>query len=111
MGCSVVRQYTGHGIGRNFHENFTVYHHESNDCDDIILMPGMTFTIEPMINQGGWRVVTSAEDGWTVRTNDRKLSSQFEHTVLITGTGVEVLTLTPAQVAAGKLLLVDGIEL
>jgi methionyl aminopeptidase len=110
-GCSVVRQYTGHGIGRKFHENFTVFHHVSNDCDDITLRPGMTFTIEPMINLGGWKVVTSPVDGWTVRTSDGKLSAQFEHTVLVTETGMEILTLTPSQISAGRPLLINGLEI
>jgi methionyl aminopeptidase len=110
QGCSVVRQYTGHGIGRKFHEHFTVYHHISPDCDAIVLKPGMTLTIEPMINLGGYRVVTDIDDGWTVRTKDGSLSAQFEHTVLVTETGVEVLTLTPSQIAAGALLVVEGLE-
>jgi len=108
QGCSVVRQYTGHGIGMKFHEHFTVYHHVAEDADDIILLPGMTLTIEPMINLGGWHVVTSSKDRWTVRTKDGSLSAQFEHTVLVTETGVEVLTRTPSQIAAGKLLLIEG---
>jgi methionyl aminopeptidase len=111
QGCSVVRQYTGHGIGRKFHEFFTVYHHVSPDADPVILEPGLTLTVEPMINLGGWRVVTDAADGWTVRTKDGSLSAQFEHTVLVTEDGVEVLTRTPSQIAAGKLLVVEGIEL
>jgi methionyl aminopeptidase len=109
QGCSVVRQYTGHGVGRKFHEFFTVYHHVSADCDDIILEPGMTLTVEPMINLGGTAVVTDPYDGWTVRTKDGSLSAQFEHTVLVTEEGVEVLTLTPSQIAAGELVIVDEI--
>jgi methionyl aminopeptidase len=70
----------------------------------------MTFTIEPMINQGDWRVTTDAVDKWTVRTKDGLLSAQFEHTVLVTETGVEILTLTPAQKKAGKQLIVDGLN-
>jgi methionyl aminopeptidase len=110
-GCSVVRQYTGHGIGKSFHEAFTVYHHVAADADDIVMTPGMTFTIEPMINLGGYRVVTDSRDHWTVRTQDGSLSAQYEHTVLVTGSGVEVLTLTPAQRAAGRALIVEGISL
>lgn len=94
---SVVQQYTGHGVGKTFHENFTVYHHIDRDCEDIIFEPGMTFTIEPMINMGRYEVVTDRKDGWTVRTRDGSLSAQFEHTVAVTETGVEVLTLTPMQ--------------
>lgn len=110
-GCSVVRQYTGHGIGRKFHEFFTVYHHVDPDADDIVLRPGMTLTIEPMINQGSWQVVTDRADGWTVRTKDRALSAQFEHTIAVTETGAEVVTLTPSQRAAGTILNVEGIAL
>lgn len=97
QGCSVVQQYTGHGIGKSFHENFTVYHHIDPDCESVILEPGMTFTIEPMINLGHYAVVTDRKDGWTVRTKDGSLSAQFEHTILVTETGAEVLTLTPMQ--------------
>lgn len=102
--CSVVRQYTGHGVGRKFHEHFTVCHHMTPDCENITLLPGMTFTIEPMINLGVYNVITDSEDGWTVRTKDGSLSAQFEHTLLITETGVEALTRTPSQIAAGTLL-------
>jgi methionyl aminopeptidase len=108
QGCSVVRQYTGHGIGRKFHENFTVYHHIDPDCEAIILEPGMTFTIEPMINLGGYQVITDRKDGWTVRTKDGSLSAQYEHTILVTETGTEILTRTPSQSAAGVWLEVDG---
>ncbi len=108
-GCSVVRQYTGHGIGREYHdESFTVYHHIDTDNQQTVLVPGMTLTIEPMINLGGWKVVLDREDEWTVRTADGSLSAQFEHTLLVTETGVEVLTLTPSQIAANVRLLVDG---
>jgi len=107
-GCSVVHQYTGHGIGRKFHENFTVYHHVDRDCEKVILAPGMTFTIEPMINLGGYRVTTDRRDGWTVRTADGSLSAQFEHTVLITEGDPEILTLTPSQRAGKTTLTVDG---
>jgi methionyl aminopeptidase len=109
-GCSVVRQYTGHGIGRMFHENFSVYHHIADDGDDIVLEPGMTLTIEPMINLGGWRVVTDQHDRWTVRTRDGSLSAQFEHTVLVTRDAAEVLTLTPSQKAAGVIIPVQGLS-
>ena len=112
QGCSVVRQYTGHGIGKKFHENFTVYHHVDPDCEPIVLEPGMTMTIEPMVNLGGYEVTTDRKDGWTVRTRDGSMSAQFEHTVLVTGSGAEVLTLTPSQRAAnirlrtGELVLI-----
>ncbi|MBN1577505.1 MAG: type I methionyl aminopeptidase [Chitinispirillaceae bacterium] len=109
-GCSVVHQYTGHGIGKKFHEHFTVYHHIDRDCEPVILTPGMTLTIEPMINRGGWDVVTDQVDGWTVRTRDGSLSAQFEHTVLVTEGAAKVLTLTPSQKASGVRLSVDGIS-
>jgi len=105
--CSVVQQYTGHGIGRKFHEHFTVYHHVDPDCEPVILAPGMTLTIEPMINLGGYEVITDKGDGWTVRTKDGSLSAQFEHTILITEGDPEILTLTPSQRAAGTTLSVD----
>lgn len=107
-GFSVVRQYTGHGIGTKFHEFFTVYHHQDKDCEPIIFEPGMTFTIEPMINMGGWEVVTDRKDGWTVRTKDGALSAQFEHTVAVTESGVEILTLTPSQIKDNTILKVEG---
>jgi len=109
-GCSVVKQYTGHGIGKHFHEYFSVYHHIDPECEDIILEPGMTFTIEPMVNAGGFQVVTDRKDGWTVRTKDGSLSAQFEHTILVTETGADVLTLTPSQIEAGVRLKVQNIE-
>lgn len=109
-GCSVVRQYTGHGIGTKFHEIFSVYHHVDSESENIIMLPGMTFTIEPMINSGGWEVVTDSRDKWTVRTKDGSLSAQFEHTIAVTETGAEVLTLTPSQKAAGVRLSAAGID-
>ncbi len=108
QGCSVVKQYTGHGIGAKFHEFFSVYHHIEPRAEDFVLLPGMTLTIEPMINLGGFEVTTDRKDGWTVKTLDGSLSAQFEHTVLVTDGGVEVLTLTPSQKAAGVRLIVDG---
>jgi methionyl aminopeptidase len=105
----VVRQYTGHGIGKAFHEYFNVFHHIASDSDNIMLEPGLTLTIEPMINLGSYHVITDPVDKWTVRTRDGSLSAQFEHSILITETGPEVLTLTPSQRAAGKMLVVGGI--
>jgi len=110
QGCSVVRQYTGHGIGKKFHEAFTVYHHMDPDCDRILLEPGMTLTIEPMVNSGRYEVVTDKVDGWTVRTKDGSLSAQFEHTIVVTETGAEILTLTPSEKMAGIRLRVEGVE-
>ena len=109
QGCSVVRQYTGHGIGKEFHEYFNVFHHIASDSDNIMLEPGLTLTIEPMINLGSYHVITDPVDKWTVRTRDGSLSAQFEHSILITEAGPEVLTLTPSQRASGKMLVVAGI--
>jgi methionyl aminopeptidase len=100
-GCSVVRDYTGHGIGSVFHEDIVVLHHRNAENKNIILQPGMTFTIEPMINAGDYKITTDKKDGWTVRTKDGSLSAQFEHTVLITEFGAEILTLTPSQKEKG----------
>jgi methionyl aminopeptidase len=93
QGCSVVRDFVGHGIGRRFHEEPQVKHYFSNSMEDRIrLKPGMIFTIEPMVNLGGWEVVIDPHDKWTVTTVDGSLSAQFEHTILVTKTGAEVLT-------------------
>jgi methionyl aminopeptidase len=89
-GYSVVREYCGHGIGRAFHEEPQVLHYGTPGTG-LILEPGLTFTIEPMINVGK-RHVKLMKDGWTVVTKDRSLSAQWEHTVLVTETGFEVLT-------------------
>ena len=92
--CSVVRDYCGHGIGEVFHELPQVIHYDDGRIEQSpILEPGMTFTIEPMINLGGYEVITSRIDGWTVTTKDRSLSAQWEHTILVTETGHDVLTL------------------
>jgi len=90
-GYSVVREYCGHGIGREMHEEPQVMNF-GKPGSGMKLREGMVFTIEPMVNQGT-RKVSTEEDGWTVVTNDRKLSAQFEHTVAVTASGVEVLTL------------------
>ncbi|ODP38296.1 type I methionyl aminopeptidase [Sphingomonas turrisvirgatae] len=94
-GYSVVREFCGHGIGREMHEEPSVLNF-GRPGTGMKLREGMTFTIEPMINQGT-RKVTTLDDGWTVVTNDRKLSAQWEHTVAVTATGVEVLTLRPSE--------------
>lgn len=91
---SVVREYQGHGIGQEFHLDPGIPHYFDRGAPSPALLPGMCFTVEPMINAGTWQTVVDKADGWTVRTKDRKLSAQFEHTVLMTETGVEVLTLT-----------------
>lgn len=88
---SVVREYCGHGIGRKFHEDPQVLHYGSPGAG-MALKEGMTFTIEPMVNAGK-RNVKLLPDGWTVVTKDRKLSAQWEHTILCTADGHEVLTL------------------
>jgi methionyl aminopeptidase len=88
---SVVREYCGHGIGRVFHEDPQILHYGEAGTG-VELVPGMTITIEPMVNVGK-RHVRLLPDGWTVITKDHSLSAQFEHTVLVTESGYEVLTL------------------
>lgn len=90
-GFSVVREYCGHGIGRIFHEDLQILHF-GRAGTGVQLVPGMTFTIEPMINAGK-RYIKHLPDGWTVVTKDHSLSAQWEHTLLVTETGYEVLTL------------------
>ncbi len=90
-GCSVVREYCGHGIGRAMHEEPQVLNF-GQPGRGVRLREGMVFTVEPMVNQGTRQTATEP-DGWTVVTCDGKLSAQFEHTVAVTATGVEVLTL------------------
>ena len=90
-GYSVVKEYCGHGIGREMHEEPQVLHYGKAGTG-MKLKEGMTFTIEPMINQGKAKTKTK-KDGWTVVTADKKLSAQWEHTILVTSTGYEVLTL------------------
>ena len=92
QGLSVVREFCGHGIGRKFHEEPQVLHY-GRAGTGIALLPGMIFTIEPMINAGR-REIKEMGDGWTIVTKDRSLSAQWEHTVLVTDTGYEVLTLS-----------------
>ena len=93
--CSVVREYCGHGIGRNFHEDPQVLHY-GKPGEGVELRPGMTFTIEPMINAGK-RHIKVLPDAWTVVTKDHSVSAQWEHTVLVTPTGHEILTLLPGE--------------
>ena len=104
QGFSVVREFCGHGIGRKFHEEPQVLHYgRPGTLEELV--PGMTFTIEPMINAGR-REIRELGDGWTIVTKDRSLSAQWEHTVLVTDSGYEVLTLSagspppPAFIAA-----------
>jgi len=93
--CAVVREYCGHGIGRGFHEEPQVLHYGEKGTG-LVLEPGMTFTIEPMINAGK-RHVKLLPDEWTVVTKDRSLSAQWEHTLLVTEAGVEILTRRPDE--------------
>lgn len=88
---SVVREYCGHGIGQIFHEEPQVLHY-GKPGTGLVLEPGMTFTIEPMINAGKRHTKLNTKDGWTVTTRDGRLSAQWEHTIAVTDTGCEVLT-------------------
>jgi len=96
-GFSVVREFCGHGIGRKFHEEPQVLHY-GRAGTGARLEPGMIFTIEPMINAGK-AAIRELGDGWTIVTKDHSLSAQWEHTVLVTGTGYEILTLSPGAPA------------
>lgn len=92
-GCTVVRDFVGHGIGRKFHTDPQVPHYKpEKGKPNPRMKAGMTFTIEPMINLGTHEVEVDERDKWTVRTRDRRLTAQFEHTVLVTRSGCEVLT-------------------
>jgi len=91
QGCTVVYQFCGHGVGIKFHEDPQVPHIAEKNSGPR-MKPGMTFTIEPMINLGSPDAIIDEQDKWTARTTDGKLSAQYEHTVLVTETGVEVLT-------------------
>jgi len=88
---SIVREYCGHGIGAVFHEDPQILHY-GNPGKGMVLQEGMTFTIEPMLNAGKRHVKLNRRDGWTVETKDGRLSAQWEHTLAVTATGVEVLT-------------------
>jgi len=92
LGYSVVREFCGHGVGKNFHEEPQVLHY-GKPGTGIVLEAGMIFTIEPMINAGK-RDIKQLGDGWTVVTKDHSLSAQWEHTILVTATGYEVLTVS-----------------
>ncbi|MDP1757687.1 MAG: type I methionyl aminopeptidase, partial [Pseudohongiella sp.] len=97
-GYSVVREYCGHGIGRQMHEDPAILH-VGEPGRGLALKEGMTFTIEPMINQGSAKIKTK-RDGWTVVTRDKKLSAQWEHTIAVTADGYEVLTLRDEERSA-----------
>ncbi len=88
---SIVREYCGHGIGKIFHEDPQVLHYGRKGAG-LVLEPGMTFTIEPMINAGRRHTKLNQKDGWTVSTKDGRLSAQWEHTMAVTENGVEVFT-------------------
>ncbi|ADP66626.1 methionine aminopeptidase [Buchnera aphidicola str. TLW03 (Acyrthosiphon pisum)] len=102
---SVVKEYCGHGIGRNFHEEPHVLHYK-NKKNNIILKKGMIFTIEPMINSGNPEV-KCMKDGWTVKTKDRSLSAQYEHTVLVTEYGCDILTWQKDEDISQKLVNIN----
>jgi len=97
-GYSVVREFCGHGIGQRFHEEPQVLHYGQANSG-LKLLAGMTFTIEPMINAGK-RDIRQLADGWTIVTSDHSLSAQYEHTILVTDIGFEVLTVSPGMPAA-----------
>lgn len=94
--CGTVYQFVGHGVGLQFHEPPQVPHYVPDllfeDVESVVMQPGMIFTIEPMINLGTADAIISKKDGWTARTADGSLSAQYEHTVLVTDDGVEILT-------------------
>ena len=90
-GYSVVEEFCGHGVGLKMHENPYVYHFNPNEKTELIV-PGMVFTIEPMINQGKKDIYIDTKNGWEVKTKDHKLSAQWEHTILVTDTGCEILS-------------------
>lgn len=93
-GYSVVREYVGHGLGQVFHQPPNIPHFPDRKSRQQRLLPGMCFTIEPMINAGTRFTRLDKRDGWTVRTRDERLSAQFEHTILMSEDGPEILTLT-----------------
>ncbi len=93
-GFSVVRDYCGHGIGRIFHTEPSILHYGKKGEGEV-LREGMFFTVEPMINIGGYETILSVHDGWTVTTRDKSLSAQFEHTIGVTKDGFEIFTMSP----------------
>ena len=90
-GYSVVRDFGGHGVGLDIHEDPFVFHFGKRGTD-MVLVPGMVFTIEPMINAGSYEIFIDKNDGWTALTRDGSLSAQWEHTVLVTENGVEIIS-------------------
>jgi methionyl aminopeptidase len=91
QGFAVVENFTGHGVGRNLHEEPSVFNVRTRELPNVTLKPGMTLAIEPILNAGS-KVTRTLSDRWTVVTVDRQLSAQFEHTVLVTADGYEILT-------------------
>lgn len=91
---SCVRDYTGHGIGKTFHTEPSILHYGKKGTG-VRLEEGMFFTVEPMVNAGGYSTILSAIDGWTVTTRDKSLSAQFEHTIAVKNDGFEIFTLSP----------------
>ncbi|HOS84445.1 MAG TPA: type I methionyl aminopeptidase [Bacteroidales bacterium] len=91
FGYSIVRDLCGHGIGKEFHEDPEVVHYAQPKKKGVLMVPGMVFTIEPMVNQGTYKC-NFLKDGWTVETQDKKLSAQWEHTLVVTESGYEILT-------------------
>ena len=94
---SVVRDFSGHGLGRIFHDAPNILHYGKQGTGPV-LKPGMFFTIEPMVNVGTWQVKV-LNDGWTAVTRDKQLSAQFEHSIGVTETGYEIFTLSPRELA------------
>lgn len=90
-GYSIVRDLCGHGIGKEFHEEPEIVHYAQPKRKGVLMIPGMTFTIEPMVNEGTYKC-NFLSDGWTVETADKKLSAQWEHTLVVTDDGYEILT-------------------
>lgn len=103
-GYSVVREYQGHGIGQEFHQDPGIPHFPTLTSNRDVIRPGTCFTVEPMLNIGGWKTKLDKNDGWTVRTMDKSLSAQFEHTVLMTESGPTLLTLTEDGPQEGDIL-------
>ena len=94
QGYEIVREFQGHGLGRAFHQEPGIPHFPDLQSGKAVIRPGTCFTIEPMLNEGTWKTEVDTADGWTVRTQDRRLSAQFEHAILMTEKGPEILTLT-----------------
>ncbi len=101
QGFSVVREYCGHGIGNKYHIDPQVLHYFGDD-GGVVLKPGMVFTIEPMVNAGK-KEVRLMGDGWTVKTKDREHSAQYEHELVVTETGCEVMTIREEEEQAGRI--------